>query len=67
MRGLLWVPLGMLDQTLGELRKAQKHNVTYILGESPLRFTVVLCLLLFLSSCSHFEQAQAYLVEWVDE
>lgn len=59
--------LGVLDQTLGELRKGQKHDVTYILGESLLRFIVFLCLPLFLSSCSHFEQVHAYLVEWVDE
>lgn len=34
-------PLGKLDQTLSELRKGQKLNVTCICGDSLVRFNVV--------------------------
>lgn len=36
-----FAPLGKLDQTLSELRKGQKLDVTYICGDSLVRFNVV--------------------------
>lgn len=36
-----FIPLGKLDQTLSELRKGQKLDVTYICGDSLVRFNVV--------------------------
>lgn len=37
----LGAPAGKLDQILGELRKGQKLGLTYIHGDSPVRFNVV--------------------------
>lgn len=54
-RGLLRLgaPSGKLDKILRELRKRQKLDLTYIQGDSPVRFNVVALFCLCFSAVAH--------------